>query len=134
MPLRSARCHIFYSQRVVDIPDGKPKWSKMDGVSQLVDDVGDLKEVESVVSKEKLEKAGREAQEKDRKERREKAAKEGKNLGEVEAMYEVVLHTGALDFDVGTVERQREKFFKGMKFRGLRELVEEAEAHPERKI
>ena len=72
------RCHIFYSHRVVDIPDGKPKWSKMDGVSQLVDDVGDLKEVESVVSKEKLEKAGRNEQEKDRKERREKATKEGK--------------------------------------------------------
>lgn len=21
------RCHIFYSQRVVDVPDGLPKWS-----------------------------------------------------------------------------------------------------------
>ena len=71
MRLRSARCHIFYSQRVVDIPDGKPKWSKMDGVSQLVDDVGDLKEVESVVSKEKLDKAEAEEREKTQKEMRE---------------------------------------------------------------
>ena len=78
MRLRSARCHIFYSQRVVDIPDGKPKWSKMDGVSQLVDDVGDLKEVESVVSKEKLDKT-EEEKEKNRKEREEKSTKATKD-------------------------------------------------------
>ncbi|KAL0571512.1 hypothetical protein V5O48_010446 [Marasmius crinis-equi] len=27
----SPECHIFYSQRVVDIPDGKPKWEGLDG-------------------------------------------------------------------------------------------------------
>ncbi|KAL4892088.1 UPF0047-domain-containing protein [Aspergillus ambiguus] len=27
-------CHIFYSSRVVDIPDGKPKWSGLDGSTQ----------------------------------------------------------------------------------------------------
>lgn len=26
------RCHMFYGQRVVDIPDGLPKWS---GISQI---------------------------------------------------------------------------------------------------
>ncbi|KAH8821318.1 Mss4-like protein [Xylogone sp. PMI_703] len=31
-------CHIFYGQRVVTIPDGKPKWSGLDGQSDLVDD------------------------------------------------------------------------------------------------
>jgi len=25
------RCHMFYSQRVIDVPDGLPKWDKMDG-------------------------------------------------------------------------------------------------------
>ncbi|KOS22838.1 hypothetical protein ESCO_003430 [Escovopsis weberi] len=25
------QCHIFYPQRVVDIPDGKPKWETLDG-------------------------------------------------------------------------------------------------------
>lgn len=64
------QCHIFYSQRVVDIPDGKPKWSKLDGKSELVDDVGDLKQVESVVSKHKLEEADK------KNARAEKAAKE----------------------------------------------------------
>ncbi|KAH7140208.1 Mss4-like protein [Dactylonectria estremocensis] len=32
-----AQCHIFYSQRVVDIPDGNPKWSGLDGKSQLLE-------------------------------------------------------------------------------------------------
>lgn len=30
------RCHIFYPQRVVDLPDGKPKWAGLDGKSDLV--------------------------------------------------------------------------------------------------
>lgn len=29
-------CHIFYSQRVVDIDDGKPKWSELDESSDLM--------------------------------------------------------------------------------------------------
>ncbi|KAL1959907.1 hypothetical protein VTO42DRAFT_575 [Malbranchea cinnamomea] len=29
-------CHIFYSQRVIDIPDGKPKWAGMDKSSDLM--------------------------------------------------------------------------------------------------
>lgn len=31
-------CHIFYSRRVVDIPDGKPKWDELDEKSDLIED------------------------------------------------------------------------------------------------
>ncbi|PYI17485.1 hypothetical protein BO99DRAFT_404331 [Aspergillus violaceofuscus CBS 115571] len=33
-------CHIFYNQRIVEIPDGKPKWAGMDEDSERVDDMG----------------------------------------------------------------------------------------------
>ena len=33
-----SRCHIFYGQRVVDIPDGLPKWREMDKKSDLIAD------------------------------------------------------------------------------------------------
>ncbi|KAL2220430.1 Mss4-like protein [Thermoascus aurantiacus ATCC 26904] len=33
-------CHIFYSRRVVEIMDGKPKWSGIDNRSELLDDYG----------------------------------------------------------------------------------------------
>ncbi|KAJ9248525.1 Mss4-like protein [Paecilomyces variotii] len=33
-------CHIFYSKRIVEIPDGKPKWSGLDNESELLDDAG----------------------------------------------------------------------------------------------
>jgi hypothetical protein len=43
-----SRCHMFYSQRVLDIPDGKPKWSGMSGQSDLIADSPDsAKELES---------------------------------------------------------------------------------------
>jgi hypothetical protein len=32
------RCHMFYEQRVVDIPDGLPKWSGMSGKTDLIGD------------------------------------------------------------------------------------------------
>jgi hypothetical protein len=32
------RCHMFYEKRVVDIPDGLPKWSGMQGNSDLIED------------------------------------------------------------------------------------------------
>ncbi|KAL7953199.1 Mss4-like protein [Trichoderma compactum] len=32
-------CHLFYPQRVVDLPDGKPKWAGLDNKSELVDEV-----------------------------------------------------------------------------------------------
>jgi len=31
-------CHMFYEKRVVDIPDGLPKWSGMSGKSDLIAD------------------------------------------------------------------------------------------------
>jgi len=31
-------CHMFYGQRVVDIPDGKPKWTGKNDDSDLIED------------------------------------------------------------------------------------------------
>ncbi|EIW75038.1 hypothetical protein CONPUDRAFT_66563 [Coniophora puteana RWD-64-598 SS2] len=31
------RCHIFYSQRVVDVPDNLPKWTGLNEVSELME-------------------------------------------------------------------------------------------------
>lgn len=31
-------CHMFYPRRIVDIPDGKPKWSGINNDSELVGD------------------------------------------------------------------------------------------------
>ncbi|QPC76657.1 hypothetical protein HYE68_007409 [Fusarium pseudograminearum] len=33
------QCHIFYTSRVVDIPDGKDKWTKLDKDSELMKDM-----------------------------------------------------------------------------------------------
>ncbi|KAB8233403.1 GFA family protein [Aspergillus alliaceus] len=40
-------CHIFYSRRAVEIPDGKPKWSELDESSELLDDSGNPKKGKS---------------------------------------------------------------------------------------
>jgi len=32
------RCHMFYGQRVMDIPDGLPKWSGLSNESDLIED------------------------------------------------------------------------------------------------
>lgn len=32
------RCHMFYNQRVMDIPDGLPKWTGINGDSDLIED------------------------------------------------------------------------------------------------
>lgn len=32
------RCHMFYGQRVIDIPDGLPKWSGLSQESDLIED------------------------------------------------------------------------------------------------
>lgn len=48
----------------------------------------------------------------------------------VAAMYEIMGHSEALFFPAGKVERHREKYFKGLRFRGLEELVEEAAENP----
>lgn len=34
-------CHMFYPRRVVDIKDGKPKWTGLDESSELLDDEGE---------------------------------------------------------------------------------------------
>lgn len=51
------RCHIFYSQRVVDLPDGKPKWVGLDNGSELMKDVAPH-EAETVVGERKIETTG----------------------------------------------------------------------------
>lgn len=30
--------HIFYGQRVVDLPDGKPKWSGLNDKSEMMEE------------------------------------------------------------------------------------------------
>jgi len=32
------RCHMFYGQRVVDVPDGLPKWDGLNDQSNLIED------------------------------------------------------------------------------------------------
>ena len=32
------RCHMFYPKRVVDIPDGLPKWTGLNDQSELCED------------------------------------------------------------------------------------------------
>lgn len=34
------RCHIFYSQRVIDVKDGLPKWDGMNEKSELIGETG----------------------------------------------------------------------------------------------
>ncbi|KAI1340943.1 Mss4-like protein [Xylariaceae sp. FL0016] len=48
------QCHIFYSQRVVDLPDGKPKWTGLDGSSKQMKEC-EKDRMESVVGKRKIE-------------------------------------------------------------------------------
>jgi hypothetical protein len=62
------RCHMFYGQRVMDIPDGLPKWSGLSGESDLIEDSPKEKIVEL---------------ERKREEEREKKLKEGGDPDEV---------------------------------------------------
>ncbi|GAW12492.1 hypothetical protein ANO14919_018620 [Xylariales sp. No.14919] len=48
------QCHIFYSQRVVDLPDGKPKWVGLDKGSELMKDV-QPNEAQTIVGERKIE-------------------------------------------------------------------------------
>lgn len=34
----SASCHMFYTRRILDINDGKPKWSGISNESELIED------------------------------------------------------------------------------------------------
>jgi hypothetical protein len=51
------KCHMFYRERVIDIPDGLPKWSGMKDKSELVEDSPEeaVKEYERRKLKEKEE-------------------------------------------------------------------------------
>ncbi|KZV68838.1 hypothetical protein PENSPDRAFT_581773 [Peniophora sp. CONT] len=55
------RCHIFYSQRVVDVPDGLPKWSELNEKSDLIEDspVEAVREYQRKVEREKREQTER---------------------------------------------------------------------------
>lgn len=52
------RCHMFYEERVIDVPDGLPKWSGMKDKSELIEDSPeeDVKEYERKQLEEKEEK------------------------------------------------------------------------------
>ena len=56
---------MFYEQRLVDIPDGLPKWSGMSGTSDLIDDS----------PPEAVKKRKREIEEEGKKEKENKSAK-----------------------------------------------------------
>ena len=59
---RDVSCHMFYPMRQLDIPDGKPKWTGIDGKSDLCEDSPpDLKR------KREEEKAEEEREEKEKK-------------------------------------------------------------------
>jgi hypothetical protein len=53
-------CHMFYGRRVVDIPDGKPKWSGINNESELMEetplysDGGEQKKAGAEIDKEEL--------------------------------------------------------------------------------
>ncbi|TID22799.1 Glutathione-dependent formaldehyde-activating family GFA [Venturia nashicola] len=51
------KCHMFYKERVINIPDGLPKWSGMKDKSELIEDSPeeDVKEYERKKLKEKKE-------------------------------------------------------------------------------
>jgi len=53
------RCHMFYGQRVMDIPDGLPKWSGINDSSDLIEDSPPekVKELERKRAEEKAKKA-----------------------------------------------------------------------------
>lgn len=55
------RCHMFYGQRVMDIPDGLPKWSGLNDTSDLIEDsppdlVREIERKREAERKEKFEK------------------------------------------------------------------------------
>lgn len=51
-------CHMFYPRRIVDVPDGKPKWSGINESSELV---GEGVEPEAAVHKHKKAKKEQDA-------------------------------------------------------------------------
>lgn len=80
---------MFYGRRVVDIPDGKPKWTGLNNQSDLVEDSPpDLKRKRA--KEDKLEKRGKREKEdkqekEDGQEKEDKQEKEGKQEKEDES-------------------------------------------------
>lgn len=60
MLIISYRCHMFYSKRLVDIPDGLPKWTGLDNKSDLIED-----SPPEAIQKRKREKEEEEKEEKE---------------------------------------------------------------------
>lgn len=51
------KMHMFYDQRVIDIPDGLPKWKGLNKESDLIED-----SPKEMVEEQKKEKAGKKRQ------------------------------------------------------------------------
>jgi hypothetical protein len=66
------RCHMFYGQRVMDVPDGLPKWSGLSGDSDLIEDSPKDKVQE-------LQRKREQEREKKMKENPDEVTKEGSN-------------------------------------------------------
>ena len=62
-------CHMFYPRRVVDIPDGKPKWSGLDKSSDLIEDSPAEMKAELKKRKREEEEQARQQNEEDQEER-----------------------------------------------------------------
>lgn len=82
------RCHMFYGQRVMDIPDGLPKWAGLSGSSDLIEDSPEemVREREREVRREKREegKDGGEKEDADADADGEEGEGEGKKMGRTE--------------------------------------------------
>jgi len=63
------KCHMFYGQRVIDIPDGLPKWDGINNDSNLIED--SPAELVKEVERKKMED--------EHKDKRQKTGKNGKD-------------------------------------------------------
>lgn len=69
------RCHMFYEQRLLDIPDGLPKWAGMQKKSELI---GDSPPEEIKKRKREMEEEEEEETEEDGEKDEKKDGKKGK--------------------------------------------------------
>jgi len=66
-------CHMFYSRRVIDINDGKPKWTGLNNESELIAD-----SPKEAIEKRKKEKAEQNGQDPEGEDSNKKQKTEGK--------------------------------------------------------
>ena len=68
------RCHMFYNQRVMDIPDGLPKWTGLNDQSDMIEDSPPeaVKEYERKRAEEKAKKAQEDKKKEDEQEKGDK--------------------------------------------------------------